>query len=88
MPNEIKIVLPDATSEEHFDIQIQHSGGKNLPLYRFEIWDLENDNPSGLSTAEFLRKKIKTIENKWQVAEIYSETQRRIPILLKQKQSI
>ncbi len=87
MPNEIKIVLPDASSDEHFDIQIQHSGGKAIPMYRFEIWDLENDNPMRLSAAEFLKKKIKAIENKWQVAEIYSETQQKIPILLKQKQT-
>lgn len=87
MPNEIKIVLPDFSGDEYFDIQIQHSGRMEMPNYRFEIWDLIKDNPSRLSTAEFLREKIKTLENTWQVAEIYSEKHHKIPILLKQKQT-
>ena len=85
MPKEIKILLPDSSSEDYFDIHIQSSGEKNIPSYRFEIWDLEKDNPEQLSAADFLRLKIIANANKWVVAEIFDEENKKIPILLKQK---
>ncbi len=87
MPKEIKILLPDSSSEEFFDIQIQQSGKKMIQAYRFEIWDLEKDNPNSLSSANFLKQKIKACENDWVVAEIYAQENTKIPILLKQKQT-
>lgn len=83
MPKEIKILLPDSSAKEFFDIHIQHSGNTNVPAYRFEIWDLENDNPNNLDTAAFLRKKIDSYAEDWQVAEIFAQENKTIPILLK-----
>ena len=85
MPKEIKILLPDPSPEEVFDIHIQASGKENIPSYRFEIWDLEKDNPNNLTAADFLKQKIKTYANNWLVAEIFAEENKKIPILLKRK---
>ncbi|MCD6090295.1 MAG: hypothetical protein J7J72_02230 [Bacteroidales bacterium] len=84
MPKEIKIVLPDSSPGEYFDIQILHSGEENIPTYRFEIWDLVKDNPKNLPATDFLKQKIKACSDKWQVAEIFTEENKKIPILLKQ----
>ncbi|MDA3905298.1 MAG: hypothetical protein PF484_04405, partial [Bacteroidales bacterium] len=86
MPKEIKILLPDSSSDEYFDIHIRHSGKKNITAYRYEIWDLEKDNPFHLSAADFLRKKISACSDNWLVAEIFAEENKKIPILLKHKQ--
>lgn len=83
MPKEIKILLPDFSTREFFDIHIQHSGNLIIPNYRFEIWDLEKDNPNKLEAAEFLRNKIESYAEKWQVAEIFAQEDKTIPILLK-----
>lgn len=85
MPKEIKILLPDSSAEEVFDIHIRASSNKNIPSYRFETWDLEKDNPNKLSAADYLKQKIKTYEDNWLVAEIFAEENMKIPILLKQK---
>ena len=85
MPREIKILLPDSSSENVFDIQIRNSSNKNTVGYRYEIWDLEKDNPQDLAAADFLRQKIENYSNNWLVAEIFAEENKKIPILLKQK---
>lgn len=85
MPKEIKILLPDSSKEDYFDIHIRISGKRDIPGYRFEVWDLEKDNPEQLSAADFLRKRINSYANEWIVAEIYAEENKKIPILLKQK---
>ncbi len=85
MPKEIKILLPDSSPEDIFDIQIRTSGKENILGYRYEIWDLEKDNPDDLPAADFLRQKIETYANNWLVAEIFAEENKKIPILLKQK---
>jgi hypothetical protein len=87
MPKEIKILLPDSSAEEVFDIHIRASSTKNISSYRFEIWDLEKDNPNKLSAADYLKHKIKTYESNWLVAEIFAEENMKIPILLKQKRT-
>ena len=84
MPKEIKILLPDSSSEEVFDIHIQTSSQESIPSYRYEIWDLEKDNPDCLNAVDFLKQRIKDYEAKWVVAEIYAEKNKKIPILLKQ----
>ncbi|MCD6180445.1 MAG: hypothetical protein J7K39_11140 [Bacteroidales bacterium] len=85
MPKEIKILLPDSSANEIFDILIKGSYNKNIPSYRFEIWDLEKDNPDNLLAANFIIQKIKTIEKDWIIAEVFKEENKKIPILLKQK---
>ena len=85
MPKEIKILLPDSSPEDIFDIQIRTSGKENIIGYRYEIWDLEKDNPNNLDAADFLRQKIETYANNWLVAEIFAEENKKIPILLKRK---
>ena len=85
MPKEIKILLPDSSPEDVFDIQIRTSSEENILGYRYEVWDLEKDNPNNLPAADFLRKKIETYANNWLVAEIFAEENKKIPILLKQK---
>ncbi len=83
MPKEIKILLPDFSSKEFFDIHIQHSRNKIVSSYRFERWDLEKDNPNKLDASEFLRNKINSYAEDWQVAEIFAQENKTIPILLK-----
>lgn len=85
MPKEIKILLPDSSPEEILDIQIRISGKENIIGYRYEIWDLEKDNPNNLEAADFLRQKIASYANNWLVAEIFAEENKKIPILLKRK---
>lgn len=85
MPKEIKILLPDSSPEEIFDIQIR--GKENVLGYRYETWDLVKDNPDNLTAADFLRQRIKAYENNWLVVEIFAEENKKIPILFKQKQT-
>jgi len=87
MPKEIKILLPDSSPEEIFDIQVRTSGKENILGYRYETWDLVKENPKNLTAADFLRQKIKAYENNWLVVEIFAEEDKKIPILLKQKQT-
>lgn len=85
MPKEIKILLPDSSSEEYFDIHIQSSDNKIIPGYRFEIWDIEKDNPNQLSAVNSLKYKINACANHWIVAKILASENNKIPVLLKQK---
>jgi hypothetical protein len=85
MPKEIKILLPDSSSESVFDIQIRNSSNEDIVGYRYEIWDLEKGNPNNLAAADFLREKIDSYSNNWLVAEVFAEENKKIPILLKQK---
>lgn len=87
MPKEITILLPDSSPGEYFDILIKSKDNENILGYRFEIWDLEKDNPDHLKAADFLRQRIKACEDNWLVAEIFAEENKKIPILFKQKQN-
>jgi len=87
MSKEIKILLPDSSADEVYDIEIQASGKENIGRYRFETWDLVKDNPNNLAAADFLRQKIKSYEDLWIVAEIYAEENKKIPILLRRKET-
>ena len=85
MPKEIKILLPDTNPEAFFDIIIKSSGEDDVLGYRYEIWDLEKDNPEKFTAAEYLKKKISNYSENWFVAEIFAKENNRIPILLRQK---
>jgi len=82
MPREIKILVPDLSADEYLDLHILRSKGEEILNYRYEIWDLNKDNPNSLPIAEFLRFKINALIDHWQVAEIFPEENNRIPILL------
>jgi len=85
MPKEIKILLPEHLPDEVFDIQIQSSSKKCFLNYRFELLDLDKDNPENLSNVDFLKQKIKAYSDYWEVAEIFAQENNKIPILFKQK---
>lgn len=85
MPKEIKILLPDSSADDIFDIRIKNLTTENTIGYRYEIWDLDKDNPQALEAVDFLRHRIDKYSKNWEVAEIFAEENRKIPILLKQK---
>ena len=83
MPKEIKILLPDDSEQDYFNITISNSKKESLLHYRYEKWNRAKDNPEHLSRIEFIEQKIKTLKDDWEIAEIYNEENEVIPVLLK-----